>query len=137
MRDAFHVSALNGGADTEDVFAGSRLSLNYAIGFVFITMSSSSIPTPFHFPSAMRTSGTNLRFVLLFLVVACLLTIFFLGSLRHSGGSVTSTLPISQTKGNVDLKGNVIAPKLGNETAKYGPLCYFYGIHIDTMPGLS
>src|SRR5215469_72149 len=94
-------------------------------------MSSSSIPTPFHFSSAIRNSGKNRRFVLLFLVVACLLTLFFLGSIRHSGGSVPSTLTISsspgaQTKTNVDLTGPVIAPKLGNETVKYGPLHHLW-----------
>lgn len=110
--------------------------------FRITTMSSSSIPTPFHFPSAMRSSGTNRRFVLLFLVVACLLTIFFLGSLRHSGGSASSTLPISnspgaRTKGHVNLTGHVVAPKLGNETAKYDPLKLLDDIDINVIPGLS
>jgi len=90
----------------------------------------------------MRSSGTNRRFVLLFLVVACLLTLFFLGSLRHSRGSVSSTLPISsspgaQTKSNVDLTGHVIAGKLGNETARYGPFRYFMAFVFDAMLGLN
>ena len=107
-----------------------------------MAMSSTSIPTPFHFPSTLRSAGTNRRFVLLFLVVACLLALFFLGSLRHSGGSRTipSTLPISsspgaQTKGNVDLTGHVIAPKLGNETAKYDPLHCFMAFTLTRCQG--
>ena len=69
-------------------------------------------------------AGASRRFVLLFLAVACLITIFYLGSIRHSGGGIASSLPLPnsapayQTKDEVALTGHVIAPKLGNETVK-------------------
>lgn len=71
----------------------------------------------------MRTSASR-RFILLALAVGCLITLFYLGSIRHSGGGVRSTLPLANVPGHqttsvgVDLKGHVIAPKLGNETVK-------------------
>lgn len=70
----------------------------------------------------MRTGATR-RFVLVFLVVGCLITLFYLGSIKHTGRGVTNAIPLSrvpghQTKVDVNLKGHVIAPKLGNETAK-------------------
>jgi len=128
--------------ERKDTLTAPRSSLNHAIRFVFVTMSSTSLPTPFRFPSAMRSSGASRRLLLLSLTAACLLTLFFLGALRHSGGSVPSALPMSkspeaQTKSNVDLTGHVIAPKLGNETAKYGPHRYLIGMRIDGRSGLS
>lgn len=84
---------------------------------------STSFTRPFHFSAATMRAGANRRFLLIVLVVACLISLFYLGSIRHSGGAVASTLPLSrvpghQTKVDVDLKGHVIASKLGNETAK-------------------
>ena len=69
-------------------------------------------------------AGPSRRFVLLCLAVACLVTIFYLGSIRHSGGGVANSLampkpgPAYQTTDEVTLTGHVIAPKLANETAK-------------------
>jgi hypothetical protein len=91
------------------------------------TSTSTSFTKPFNFGSSTMRAGAGRRLVLLALLVGCVLTLFYLGSIRHSAGaashggvlSVPKTVPGQHTRVEADLKGHVIAQKLGNETAKY------------------
>lgn len=71
----------------------------------------------------MRAGATR-RFLFLALALGCLITLFYLGSIRHSAAAVGGNpfthgrRPDQHGNVEVDLKGHVIAAKLGNETAK-------------------
>ena len=77
----------------------------------------------------MRSAFAPRRFLVLGLVAFIFLFILFVGSFRDSQPSPAILKNVGKEQSKFDSPGTAIAPKLGNETAKY-VLHHPFNLHI-------